>query len=113
MFHKIIAHGMWGGALISTVLGTQLSGPGAIYLAQSLRFRRVGPEVKIRAAAEVAQIDISQFDKIYTEHSHPAAERAVLMAREHKVEALMKGSLHADELMHLSMLNTGCAPRVA
>ena len=28
MFHKIIAHGMWGGALISTVLGTQLPGPG-------------------------------------------------------------------------------------
>ncbi len=213
MFHKIIAHGMWGGALISTVLGTQLPGPGAIYLAQSLRFRRpvglgdtilvtvkvsekdeekhrvtldcqavnqsgevvisgtaeviapaqkisrervmlpeikllergqhyrhlidmsrgllpiltaivhpvettsllaayeaaeanliipvlVGPETKIRAAAEQAQIDISQFDKVYTEHSHEAAERAVTMAREHRVEALMKGSLHADELMH-------------
>ncbi len=40
MFHRIIAHGMWGGALISTVLGTQLPGPGAIYLAQSLKFRR-------------------------------------------------------------------------
>jgi len=40
MFHRIIAHGMWGGALISTVLGTQLPGPGAIYLGQSLRFRR-------------------------------------------------------------------------
>src|SRR3954467_12382040 len=40
MFHKIIAHGMWGGALISTVLGTQLPGPGAVYLGQSLRFRR-------------------------------------------------------------------------
>ena len=40
MFHKIIAHGMWGGALISTVLGTQLPGPGAIYLSQSLLFRR-------------------------------------------------------------------------
>ena len=39
MFHKVIAHGMWGGALISTVLGTQLPGPGAIYLGQSLRFR--------------------------------------------------------------------------
>ena len=39
MFHKIIAHGMWGGALISTVLGTQLPGPGAIYRGQSLRFR--------------------------------------------------------------------------
>ncbi len=213
MFHKIIAHGMWGGALISTVLGTQLPGPGAIYLGQSLRFRRpvglgdtilvsvkvsemdaekhrvtldcqavnqrgevvisgtaeviaplekisrerislpevrliekgrhyrhlieacrglypiltavvhpveatsllaafeaaeedliipvlVGPERKIQAAAEQAQIDISQFDKEYTEHSHQAAERAVSMAREHKVEALMKGSLPWDELMH-------------
>jgi acyl dehydratase len=40
MFHQIIAHGMWGGALISTVLGTELPGPGAIYLAQSLRFSR-------------------------------------------------------------------------
>ena len=213
MFHKIIAHGMWGGALISTVLGTQLPGPGAIYLGQSLRFRRpvglgdtivvtvkvaqmdsekhrvtldcqavnqggevvisgtaeviaptekisrervtlpevrllekgrhyrqlidmsqglypiltavvhpvdaasllaaqeaaegnlivpvlVGPERKIRAAAEQSQIDISQYDTEYTEHSHQAAERAVSMAREHRVEALMKGSLQADELMH-------------
>ncbi len=37
-FHEIIAHGMWGGALISTVLGTQLPGPGTIYLQQSLSF---------------------------------------------------------------------------
>jgi acyl dehydratase len=40
MFHKIIAHGMWGGALISTVLGTELPGPGTIYVSQSLQFRR-------------------------------------------------------------------------
>jgi phosphate acetyltransferase len=212
MFHKIIAHGMWGGALISTVLGTQLPGPGAIYLGQSLRFRRpvglgdtitvtvtvaemdeekhrvtlecqaanqrgeivisgtaeviaptekisrervrlpevkllekgrhyrrlieaakglypirtavvhpvdtasllaaieaseanlivpvlVGPEAKIRAAAEYCKLDISQFEMEFTEHSHQAAERAVAMAREHKVEALMKGSIHARELM--------------
>jgi phosphate acetyltransferase/phosphate butyryltransferase len=39
MFHKIVAHGMWGAALFSTVLGTELPGPGAIYLGQSLRFR--------------------------------------------------------------------------
>jgi len=32
-------------------------------------------------------------------HSHAAAEKAVLLAREGKVEALMKGSLHTDELM--------------
>lgn len=41
MFHKVIAHGMWGGALISTVLGTELPGPGTIYLDQSLKF--LGP----------------------------------------------------------------------
>lgn len=39
-FHEVIAHGMWGGALISTVLGTQLPGPGAIYLDQTLKFVR-------------------------------------------------------------------------
>jgi phosphate acetyltransferase/phosphate butyryltransferase len=40
MFREVIAHGMWGGSLISTVLGTRLPGPGAIYLSQTLRFRR-------------------------------------------------------------------------
>src|SRR3972149_33830 len=42
MFHEIIAHGMWGGSLISTVLGTLLPGPGAIYLGQTLRLLRPG-----------------------------------------------------------------------
>jgi 3-hydroxybutyryl-CoA dehydratase len=35
-----IAHGMLGAAYISAVIGNQLPGPGAIYLSQSLRFRR-------------------------------------------------------------------------
>lgn len=38
MFHKIIAHGMWGASLLSTVLGTELPGPGTIYLEQTLKF---------------------------------------------------------------------------
>jgi phosphotransacetylase/acyl dehydratase len=38
MFHKIIAQGMWGASLISTVLGTELPGPGTIYLDQTLKF---------------------------------------------------------------------------
>lgn len=40
MFKKIIGHGMWGGALISTVLGTQLPGPGTIYVGQTIRFKK-------------------------------------------------------------------------
>jgi len=54
MFHRIIAHGMWGGALISAVLGTRLPGPGTIYLAQDLRFRKpvgVGDRVTVTITA--------------------------------------------------------------
>lgn len=51
MFHKVIAHGMWGGALISTVLGTELPGPGTIYLEQTLTFLKpvgIGDTVTVR-----------------------------------------------------------------
>ncbi|MEM1264545.1 MAG: bifunctional enoyl-CoA hydratase/phosphate acetyltransferase [Pseudomonadota bacterium] len=51
IFHKVIAHGMWGGALISNVLGTQLPGPGTIYLEQSLKFLKpvgIGDTVTVR-----------------------------------------------------------------
>jgi phosphotransacetylase/acyl dehydratase len=213
MFHHVIAHGMWGGALISTVLGTQLPGPGAIYLGQSLRFRRpvalgdtititvkvtekieeknrvlldcvatnqngeivisgtaeviaptekilrervslpevkllrrgqhyqelidktkglspirtavvhpvdgvsllaasaamkaglivpvlVGPEPRIRAAAQQVRLDLADCEIIHAPHSHAAAELAVAMAREMQVDALMKGAISSDELMH-------------
>jgi phosphate acetyltransferase/phosphate butyryltransferase len=212
-FHKIIAHGMWGGALISTLLGTKLPGPGALYLGQTLTFRQpvavgdtitvsvtarakdperhrvafdcrctnqkgevviagtaevlapaekvrrprvvlpavhvpdpgaryrqlieltrglgpvrtavvhpvddnalrgaveaaeagllvpvlVGPEARIRAAARAAGIDLAPYELVPTEHSRGAAARAVALARAGEVEALMKGSLHTDELMH-------------
>jgi 3-hydroxybutyryl-CoA dehydratase len=51
-FQERIAHGMLSGAYISAVLGTRLPGPGAIYLNQSLRFRRpvrIGDAVTARA----------------------------------------------------------------
>jgi phosphotransacetylase/acyl dehydratase len=212
MFHEIIAHGMWGGSLISTVLGTVLPGPGTIYLGQTLRFLRpvgvgdtihvmvtatdknaekgrilfdcqcinqdgqavitgtaeviaprekvkrprmavptvrlveryarfrhlvrlaegldpirvavvhpadketlagcleavkskvivpifVGPRAKIEAAAAAAQVDLSGFEIVNTEHSHAAAAQAVSMARARQIDALMKGSLSIEELM--------------
>jgi phosphate acetyltransferase len=211
-FHGLIAHGMWGGALISTVLGTQYPGPGTIYLSQSLNFLKpvhigdtievrltvatkdeqkhhvmfdcdctnqkgetvitgtalvlaptekvcrlrispmqvhlsdktlqyryllgltqglspitvavvhpcsaeallgvieavqaklivpvlVGPENKIRAMAQKAQIDLGDIQMVDAPHSHAAAALAVTMAFQGKVQALMKGSLHTDELM--------------
>jgi phosphate acetyltransferase len=214
-FQEIIAHGMWGGALISTLLGTELPGPGTIYLGQTLRFKApvvlgdvltvtveatekndekkrivfhclcrnqegktviegdaeviapsakvrrprtvmprvrmaerahlhelleaasrpepvptavvhpvdpdslkgailaanreliipvlVGPEERIRQAAEEAEVDISGFRLVSTKHSHEAAERAVALARAGEVGALMKGSLHTDELLHAAL----------
>jgi len=212
IFHKVIAHGMWGGALISAVLGTELPGPGTIYLDQSLHFRHpvglgesvvvrvtvrakdaatkqivldcvcldhagkvlidgearvlaptakvrrpramlpevhihergaryqqlldaaskmtpldtavvhpcdelslsgaieamrknlirpllVGPERKIRVAAEKAGYALDGIELIDAPHSHAAAEQAVAMARSGKVRALMKGALHTDELL--------------
>jgi phosphate acetyltransferase len=212
MFHRIIAHGMWGGALLSAVLGTKLPGPGTIYLGQDLKFwkpvgvgdtitvtvtakekrpekhvvvfdcrcvnqqgdevitgkavtiapdqkiRRprvalpevhlqrhdkyqelidrcaalepistavvhpcdrvslegavraaearlivpilVGPQAKIRSVAEAERFDITGFEIVDAEHSGAAAAKAVALARAGKVEALMKGSLHTDQLMH-------------
>ena len=51
-------HGMFGGALISAVLGTQLPGPGTIYLEQNLRFMRpvhIGDE--LTASVKVTELD--------------------------------------------------------
>ena len=213
VFHKIIAHGMWGASLISTLLGTKLPGPGTIYLDQSLSFHHpvlvgdritvtvtvanketeghqisfdcqcinqrgevvisgstrviapttkvkrprailpevhlhehgvwyqhmlaltaelepirtavvhpvdsnallgaieaarahlivpvlIGPADRIRAVAVSQDVDLAPYTVVPTEHSHEAAEKAVAMARAGEVDALMKGSLHTDELMH-------------
>jgi phosphate acetyltransferase len=54
-FREVIGHGMWSGALISTVLGTVFPGPGTIYLGQNLRFRRpvrVGDSITIKVTAK-------------------------------------------------------------
>jgi phosphate acetyltransferase len=59
----------------------------------------VGPEAKIRAAASAAGLDISRFALVSVEHSHAAADKACRLAREGQVAALMKGSLHTDELL--------------
>jgi phosphotransacetylase/acyl dehydratase len=212
LFHHVVAHGMWGGALISAVLGTELPGPGTIYVGQTLRFHKpvgigdtitttvtarekraekheisfdcrcvnqhgrevitgsadviapttrirvprpelphvqlghrdnyrhliekcsalpamltgvvhpcdaaslstavaaaragliipvlIGPEARIKATAEAAGLDISAFPLMPVPHSHAAAAEGVRMARAGEVAALMKGSLHTDELMH-------------
>jgi phosphate acetyltransferase len=59
----------------------------------------VGPKTRIEAVAREFGIDIAPYQIFDTPHSHASAERAVQLVREGKAEALMKGSLHTDELM--------------
>jgi len=59
----------------------------------------VGPIQRIKDVAKQHGIDISGFPLIDAPHSHASAERAVELVRTGKADALMKGSLHTDELM--------------
>jgi phosphate butyryltransferase len=61
MFHRVIAHGMWGAGLISAVLGTKLPGPGTIYLSQSLKFTApVGIGDTVTASVTVTARDVAR-----------------------------------------------------
>jgi len=59
----------------------------------------VGPPDRIRDVAARAKLDIAAFPLKESAHSHDSAAKAVELVREGKAEALMKGSLHTDELM--------------
>lgn len=66
IFGERIAHGMLAAGLITKVLGTQLPGPGTIYLSQTLKFRapvRIGQTV-------VATVEVVAL--------HPERHRATL-----------------------------------
>jgi phosphate acetyltransferase len=59
----------------------------------------VGPEQRIREVAAKHGIDLSGFEIVDAKYSQDSAEKAVELVREGRAEALMKGSLHTDELM--------------
>jgi phosphate acetyltransferase len=59
----------------------------------------VGPQERIRAVADECGLNLAGHPLIEAPHSHAAAARAVELVRVGTAEALMKGSLHTDELM--------------
>jgi len=59
----------------------------------------VGPSERIQQTAADAELDIGSFEVVDAAHSHDAAAKAVALARSGRAEALMKGSLHTDELL--------------
>ena len=92
-FHGVIAHGMWGGALISAVLGTRLPGPGTVYCSQTLRFLapvRIGDrlviEVTVRAL-DAATRRVVLACRCTNQHGKPAIEgEAEVIAPDERIE---------------------------
>ena len=76
-----------------------LSGPVQAAKAGLVSPILVGPEARIRAVAEEFGFDLNGMTIINTPHSHASAAEAVRLCAEGKAEALMKGSLHTDEMM--------------
>ena len=76
-----IVHGMCTAALISTVIGTRMPGPGCIYLSQSLRFTapvRPGDEVVARAVVDRL---IPERRRVELETTCSVGEQTVLAGR--------------------------------
>jgi len=59
----------------------------------------VGPRTRIESIAEASRLDISGMEIVDAPDSEASAAAAVQLVREGRAEALMKGSLHTDELM--------------
>lgn len=59
----------------------------------------IGPERRIRSLASECKFDLTGVSIVDVPHSHAAADKAVELARAGEVDALMKGSLHSDELL--------------
>jgi phosphate acetyltransferase len=59
----------------------------------------VGPEPRIRALAASLKLDLGNLALVHQPHSHAAAAKGVELVRAGQSDALMKGSLHTDELL--------------
>jgi len=78
---------------------TSLSGAVEAAAAKIIKPVLVGPEARIRKLAASLGLDLAGLQLIDAPHSHAAAEKAVEIVRAGAADALMKGSLHTDELL--------------
>lgn len=95
MFSGRIAHGMLTASFISTVIGTRLPGPGAIYVSQTLRFKapvRVGDTIEARATI----VDLVPEKRRATLSTVVSVGDKVVLEGEAVVMVPLRASLHAD-----------------
>jgi phosphate acetyltransferase len=78
---------------------SSLAGAVQAAAAKIIKPTLVGPQERIRKLAASLNLDIAGLPIVDQPHSHAAAEKAVALVRLGEADALMKGSLHTDELM--------------
>ncbi len=78
---------------------TSLRGAVEAFEAKIIKPILVGPQARVAALAKSFELDISKLQIIDTPHSHASAAKAVEIVRSAGADALMKGSLHTEELM--------------
>ncbi len=79
LLHGVVAHGMWGAALISALLGTKFPGPGTIYVDQTLHFSRpvrVGDTLSV-VAAVVSKDDATKHVQMDCQVTNQRGERVL------------------------------------
>ncbi len=66
----------------------------------------IGPRARIAAAADEAGVSLAGVELVDVPHSHAAAEAGCRMAAAGEVGAVMKGSLHTNELLSAAVDRT-------
>ncbi len=63
----------------------------------------IGPGAEMKALAAKIGVDLAKYPVVEAETEPQAAEKAVVLCRTGQMQALMKGSLHTDELLKPAM----------
>jgi len=107
VFHKFIERCKNLPAVTTAVVWplTEVAMNGAVEAAAAglIEPTLIGPAAEMKALAAKIGVDISMFPIVDADTQAKAAEAAVVLCRSGKFKALMKGSLHTDELLKPAM----------
>ncbi|MGA8229680.1 MAG: hypothetical protein WCA55_24460, partial [Xanthobacteraceae bacterium] len=92
-------HGPITVAVVHPCDGASMSGALAASRLRLIKPILVGPIERLRSVAEHARLQIDGIELVRAAHSHDSAAQAVALVAAGSADALMKGSLHTDELM--------------